>query len=101
MSAQFPTMLDKFCEFEQSRANKLFLAEPVRGEYQQFTWEEAGKQVRKMAASLREMGLGKDDKVAILSKNCAHWIMADLAIAMARAVGRSAAGNQQHQPGSF
>lgn len=83
MSAQFPTMLDKFCEFEQSRANKLFLAEPVRGEYQKFTWQEAGSQVRKMAAALKEMGLGKDDKVAILSKNCAHWILADLAIAMA------------------
>lgn len=83
MSAQLPTMLDKFCEFEQNRANKLFLAEPVRGEYQQFTWQEAGAQVRKMAAALQEMGLGKDDKVAILSKNCAHWILADLAIAMA------------------
>lgn len=83
MSAQLPTMLDKFCEFEQTRANKLFLAEPVRGEYQKFTWQEAGSQVRKMAAALKEMGLGKDDKVAILSKNCAHWIMADLAIAMA------------------
>lgn len=76
-------MLDKFCEFEQTRANKLFLAEPVKGVYQTFTWQEAGNQVRKMAAALRGMGLGKDDKVAILSKNCAHWIMADLAISMA------------------
>jgi long-chain acyl-CoA synthetase len=36
-----------------------------------------------MASVLQNMGLGKNDKVAILSKNCAHWIMADLAIAMA------------------
>jgi len=39
-----------------------------------------------MAAALNAMGLGKDDKVAILSKNCAHWIMADLAISFAGCV---------------
>ncbi len=80
------TIIDKFCAFENSRAKKLFLAEPVKGEYQTFTWEEAGKQVRCMAAALQNMGLGKDDKVAILSKNCAHWILSDLAIAMAGCV---------------
>lgn len=36
-----------------------------------------------MAAALNKMGLGKGDKIAILSKNCAHWIMTDLAITMA------------------
>lgn len=79
-------MLDKFCEFEQTRANCLFLAEPVKGVYRKFTWQEAGSQVRKMATALRDMGLGKNDKVAILSKNCAHWIMADLAISMASCI---------------
>ena len=83
MTAQYPTIVDKFCEFESSRASKLFLAEPVKGVYQKFTWQEAGSQVRRMAAALQKMGLGKDDKVAILSKNCAHWILTDLAIAMA------------------
>ncbi|MES2371966.1 MAG: AMP-binding protein [Bacteroidota bacterium] len=83
MSYTVPTIIDKFCEFESARADKLFLAEPVKGVYQNFTWQQAGSEVRRMAAVLRNMGLGKDDKVAILSKNCAHWIMADLAIAMA------------------
>lgn len=83
MTEHFPTIIDKFCEFESSRANKLFLAEPVKGEYKKFTWQQAGEQVRRMAAALKQMGLGKNDKVAILSKNCAHWIMTDLAIAMA------------------
>ena len=36
-----------------------------------------------MAAALQAMGLPKGARVAILSKNCAHWIMADLAILMA------------------
>ena len=83
MSYTVPTIIDKFCEFESSRSSKLFLAEPVQGVYQTFTWQQAGSEIRRMAAALQRMGLGKNDKVAILSKNCAHWIMADLAIAMA------------------
>ncbi|MDB5211799.1 MAG: hypothetical protein JWQ30_2626 [Sediminibacterium sp.] len=83
MSQPVPTIVDKFCEFESSRPGKLFLAEPVKGVYQTFTWQQAGNEVRRMVAVLQNMGLGKNDKVAILSKNCAHWIMADLAIAMA------------------
>ena len=84
--ANYPTLIDKFCAFETSQANQLFLSEPVRGVYQNFPWAEAGQQISKMAAALNAMGLGKDDKVAILSKNCAHWIMADLAIAFAGCV---------------
>lgn len=83
MTKPIPGILDRFCSFETARAGKLFLAEPVKGVYQTFTWQEAGSQVRRMAAALKEMGLGRNDKIAILSKNCAHWILADLAIAMA------------------
>ena len=84
--ANYPTLIDKFCAFEASQPDQLFLSEPVNGTYKNFTWAQAGQQVRKMAAALNAMGLGKDDKVAILSKNCAHWIMADLAISFAGCV---------------
>lgn len=83
MNENVATIIDKFCEFEAERPGKLFLAEPVKGVYQRFTWGEAGNQIRRMAAALQQNGLQKGDKVAILSKNCAHWVMADLAIAMA------------------
>ena len=83
MTKQYSTIIDKFCAYESLRAQKLFLAEPVKNIYQTFTWQQAGSQVRRMAAALQKMGLGKNDKVAILSKNCAHWILSDLAIAMA------------------
>src|SRR5258708_10025607 len=36
-----------------------------------------------MASGLQSMGLPPRSNVAILSKNCAHWLMADLAIFMA------------------
>jgi len=83
MSNQYPTMVNKFCQYEAEKAQSLFLSEPVAGVYQNFTWMQAGLEIRSMATYLQNCGLNKGDKVAILSKNCAHWIMADLAIAMA------------------
>jgi long-chain acyl-CoA synthetase len=82
----YPNIIEKFCQYEESRPDQLFLSEPVKGVYKEFTWQQAGRQIRSMAAALNAMGFGKDDKIAILSKNCAHWIMADLAIGMAGCV---------------
>lgn len=81
-----PSIIDCFCQYEQTKPNALFLAEPVSGVYQNFTWKTAGDEIRKMAAAIQAMGLQKGDKIAILSKNCAYWIMADLAILMAGCV---------------
>lgn len=83
MKKHYPLLIEKFYQFEATQPNDLFLSEPVQGNYREFTWAKAGQEIRAMAAALQRMGLGTEDKVCILSKNCAHWIMADLAIAMA------------------
>ncbi len=83
MNKAYPTIIDQFCKFEQEKSDQLLFAEPVNGQYREFTWKSAGQEIRSIAAYLQNCGLNKGDKVAILSKNCAHWIMADLAIAMA------------------
>ena len=78
-----PSIIDSFCRFEQSKPEQLFLAEPVNQVYQNFTWQSAGVEIRKMVSAIHAMGLHEGDKIAILSKNCAYWVMADLAIMMA------------------
>ena len=78
-----PSIIDSFCLFEETKANKLFLSEPVNQVYQNFTWQSAGTEIRRMSAAITALGLNKGDKIAILSKNCAYWIMADMAIMMA------------------
>ncbi|NJO04010.1 MAG: AMP-binding protein, partial [Bacteroidia bacterium] len=39
-------------------------------------------QIRRMAAALKALNLPEKSNIAIISKNCAHWIMSDLAIMM-------------------
>lgn len=76
-------IIDRFLQYERERPNHMFLHQPMGGGVvRTWTWKEAGEQARTMANVLRGMGLHKGDRVAILSKNCAEWIIADLAIMM-------------------
>ena len=48
-----------------------------------WTWAEAVGETRRMAAYLKSLELPERSSIALCSKNCAHWILADLAIWMA------------------
>jgi len=63
--------------------DRIFLHQPVDGELRDISWREAADQSLRMASALLALGLTRGDKVAILAKNSAEWIMADIAIAMA------------------
>lgn len=67
--------------------NKIYMRQPINGEWTEFTWAEVADQVCRMATALKGMGIGKGDTVAIGGRNTAHWIMADLAALMAGASG--------------
>ncbi len=60
-----------------------FLLQPVDGRLNVMTFAEAADRARRMATALTELGLGPGDKVAILAKNSAEWVLADFSIAMA------------------
>lgn len=75
-------LIDHFLQFERERPNELFLHQPVGSQINTWTWKEAGECARIMASALAAHGLIKGDRVALLSKNCAEWIIADLAILM-------------------
>ena len=69
-------------KWEQEKPNEIYLSQPIDGEWHNWTWKEFGIEVRKMAAYLKLLDLPKDSKIGLLSKNCAHWMMTDLAIMM-------------------
>lgn len=83
MTDAIETPLDAFLHWEKDRPKQLFLRQPVNGSNIDWTYGEAGMEIRKMASALKAMDLPPNSHIAILSKNCAHWIMSDLAIWMA------------------
>lgn len=74
--------LDKFLEWEKKLPDKVFLRQPISGQWKTWTWLQAGGEARRLASGLQNVGLQKGDHVAILSKNCAEWIISDIAIMM-------------------
>jgi len=57
-----------------------YLCQPMGREWQHWTWAEAYEEARRLARSLRRLGLGPGDRVGLISKNCAHWVIADMAM---------------------
>ena len=69
---------------EKTRPELVYMTQPIgQGQVIDYTWRETLRQARSMAAYLKTQNLAPGARVAILSKNCAHFIMAELAIWMA------------------
>ena len=83
MTAQ-KLILDYVYENETKHADKVYMTQPTNGgQTTDYTWRETLDQSRRMATHLQSMGFEPGSKIAICSKNCAHFIMAELAIWMA------------------
>jgi long-subunit acyl-CoA synthetase (AMP-forming) len=77
-------ILDYVYEHEAAQPDRVYLTQPIGGgRVIDYTWAQVLDQARRMAAHLQSRGLGRGDQIAILSKNCAHFFMAELAIWMA------------------
>jgi long-chain acyl-CoA synthetase len=74
--------LDMFYHWESSKPDAVYLRQPVEQRWRDYSWREVGEQARRIAAALQALGLQSGERVSILSKNCAHWLIADLATMM-------------------
>ncbi len=77
---QLKTVIDFFCQWEQEQPDKVYLHQPLGNSFVEFTWGEVGRQARSIAAYLQSLDLPPGSNIGLVSKNCAHWIIADLAI---------------------
>ena len=76
--------LQRLYHWERTQPGQIALVQPLgQGAVLELTWSQVADQVRRMAAHLQAQGWESGSKVAILSKNCAWWLMSDLAIWMA------------------
>ena len=74
--------------FEQAArlGAKPFLWAKRDGHYQSVSWEATARDVRRLAHGLRSLGIGRGDRVGLVSENRPEWIVADLAIMTAGAI---------------
>ncbi|NBO42281.1 MAG: AMP-binding acetyl-CoA synthetase, partial [Betaproteobacteria bacterium] len=76
-------ILEHVFAHEKNRPDFVYMTQPIgNGQVIDYSWRETLKQARSMAAYLQAQNLAPGARVAILSKNCAHFIMAELAIWM-------------------
>lgn len=75
--------LEILYKWEADKANDIFMRQPIQGEWHNYTWKQSGDEVRRMAAYLKSLNYEPGSRIAILSKNCVHWVLSDLAIWMA------------------
>jgi long-chain acyl-CoA synthetase len=73
--------LQRLYHWEKTAPDRLVFTQPLGGgQVATYNWRQVMDQSRRMAAHLQSLGLKPGDKVALLSKNTAHWMMADFAI---------------------
>lgn len=80
------TPVQQLLHWANTAPTDCFLRQPVNGQWQTISYATAADHCKRMAQALRSMGIQPGDKVALLSKNCAEWIMADIAMMMAGVV---------------
>src|SRR5574340_1497717 len=77
-------ILDHVLDHEANRRDQVYLTQPIGdGKVVDYTWGQAIGEARRMAAHLRTRGFEPGARIAILSKNSAHFVIAELAIWMA------------------
>jgi long-chain acyl-CoA synthetase len=72
--------------WEKNTPDRMYFTQPMGGgdaDIRTWSWKEAVDEARRMATYLKSLDLPDRSHIALCSKNCAYWIIADLAIWMA------------------
>ena len=80
--------LQRLYHWEQTAPSRVVLTQPMGAgaPVATFTWAQVMDGARRMAAHLKAQGLQPGERVALISKNTAWWLMADFSIWLAGGV---------------
>ncbi len=79
--------LQRLYHWEKTAPDRVVFTQPMGGsEVQDFTWAQVMDQTRRIAAHLKAQGIQPGDRVALISKNTAWWLITDFAIWLAGGV---------------
>jgi long-subunit acyl-CoA synthetase (AMP-forming) len=81
---QTKLILEHVFDHEANHPDRTYFTQPTGGgQVVDMNWRQVVDESRRMAAHLQSRGFPRGARIAILSKNCAHFIMAEVAIWMA------------------
>src|SRR5687767_12419160 len=86
MTMELRTLCDIFYQSVETHRKPDALKYKKDGAWRDISSEEFRRAVEELSMGLRELGIGRGDKVAILSENRPEWAYADLATLCATAV---------------
>ena len=78
--SKYTSLPERLYHWEQTAPDRVWMRQPRNRQWQQWTWREAGQQARRMATYIKQRNLEPGSRIAIYAKNCAEWIISDLAI---------------------
>ena len=85
-TAECKNLLECALFWEKAEPDRMCFTQPMGGgdlNIKTWTWKEAVREARKMASYLQSLDLPERSGIALCSKNCAYWLIADLSIWMA------------------
>lgn len=80
------TLVSIFCRRVAADGERVAMRVRRGNEFVPLSWNELADDVRRMAATLRELGVRPGDRVAQVSENRYEWIVCDLAVHLVRGV---------------
>ncbi len=80
---EYQSPLSWLYKWEKTTPDKIYLKQPIDDVWHTWSWKQTGAEVRVLAAAILDLQLPPGSHIATISKNCAHWIITDLAIMMA------------------
>jgi long-subunit acyl-CoA synthetase (AMP-forming) len=86
MISHYQSNLENFLHWENHTPETLYLRQPHGNQFIDYSYSAAAIEVKKIAQFIQDTLKKGSKNVGILSKNSAHWIMADLAISAAGAI---------------
>ena len=81
-----PNLVSLFLGWADEQPAAPFLTARVDGQWRTTSWGEARDIVASLSAALIGLGIGRGDRVALVSENRPEWCLADLAIMAAGAI---------------
>eukprot|EP00560_Eucampia_antarctica_P004611 CAMPEP_0197833860 /NCGR_PEP_ID=MMETSP1437-20131217/20353_1 /TAXON_ID=49252 ORGANISM="Eucampia antarctica, Strain CCMP1452" /NCGR_SAMPLE_ID=MMETSP1437 /ASSEMBLY_ACC=CAM_ASM_001096 /LENGTH=560 /DNA_ID=CAMNT_0043438153 /DNA_START=93 /DNA_END=1775 /DNA_ORIENTATION=- len=82
MCDETKSIIDYFEGQVNETPTRVYMTQPMGDSVKTWTFEETLDESKRMAAYLDSLGLEPGSKIALCSKNCAWWVMADFAILM-------------------